>query len=45
MSLGAGDTSSTGDLERPQETILHPNDAGYVVMAGVWYAKIGPLLR
>jgi lysophospholipase L1-like esterase len=24
---------------------LHPNDAGYAVMAATWYAKIGPLLR
>jgi lysophospholipase L1-like esterase len=24
---------------------LHPNDAGYAVMAGVWYEKIGALLR
>jgi lysophospholipase L1-like esterase len=24
---------------------LHPNDAGYAVMAGVWYARIGALLR
>jgi lysophospholipase L1-like esterase len=24
---------------------LHPNDAGYAVMAGVWYAQIGALLR
>jgi lysophospholipase L1-like esterase len=24
---------------------LHPTDAGYVVMAGVWYAAIGPLLH
>jgi lysophospholipase L1-like esterase len=24
---------------------LHPNDAGYAVMGGVWYAQIGPLLR
>jgi lysophospholipase L1-like esterase len=24
---------------------LHPNDAGFVVMAGVWYAAIGSLFR
>jgi lysophospholipase L1-like esterase len=24
---------------------LHPNDAGYAVMADTWYAAIGPLLR
>jgi lysophospholipase L1-like esterase len=24
---------------------LHPNDAGYQVMANTWYAEIGPLLR
>jgi lysophospholipase L1-like esterase len=24
---------------------LHPNDAGYAVMAATWYAPIGPLLR
>jgi len=24
---------------------LHPNDAGYQVMANIWYAAIGPVLR
>ena len=37
----AGANYKTADLSDS----VHPNDAGYALMAGVWYAKIGALLR